>query len=115
MHQPVLSPTRRTILAASAAAGAIGFIPATLRAEALTSVFGARQWLNTPPLKPEDFKGEVVLVKKPFRSATTCTVPGELLKIFTVPLTTGTTTCPSYRARRFCIDRWRCWLGPRHR
>jgi thiol-disulfide isomerase/thioredoxin len=62
MHQPVLSPTRRTILAASAAAGAIGFIPATLRAEALTSVFGARQWLNTPPLKPEDFKGEVVLV-----------------------------------------------------
>jgi thiol-disulfide isomerase/thioredoxin len=62
MHQTVLSLTRRRILTVSAATGAIGFVPATPRAAALTSVFGTRQWLNTPPLKPEDLKGEVVLV-----------------------------------------------------
>src|SRR6516162_1557888 len=62
MHQTVLSSTRRRLLAASAAAGAIGFVPATSRAAALTSVFGAQQWLNTPALQPEDLKGAVVLV-----------------------------------------------------
>ena len=62
MQQTVLSPTRRRLLAASAAAGAIGFVPATPRAAPLTSVFGASQWLNTSPLQPEDLKGAVVLV-----------------------------------------------------
>lgn len=62
MHQTVPSPTRRRLLAASAAAGAIGFVPGTSRAAALTSVSGAQQWLNTPPLRPEDLKGRVVLV-----------------------------------------------------
>jgi thiol-disulfide isomerase/thioredoxin len=62
VHQTVFSPTRRRLLTASAAAGAIGFVPATPRAAPLTSVFGASQWLNTPPLQPEDLKGRVVLV-----------------------------------------------------
>jgi thiol-disulfide isomerase/thioredoxin len=30
--------------------------------ESLASVLGARQWLNTPPLQPQDLRGKVVLV-----------------------------------------------------
>jgi thiol-disulfide isomerase/thioredoxin len=57
-------------LVAVAAAGAFAVpplvaaqaAPARALASPLSSVLGARQWLNTPPLRPEDLRGKVVLV-----------------------------------------------------
>jgi len=48
-------PALRMGMAASAA-------PSPLLPVSLRSLLGARQWLNTPPLRPEDVRGKVVLV-----------------------------------------------------
>jgi thiol-disulfide isomerase/thioredoxin len=59
-----LPHTRRSVLAASVAAAGMAASAAPIPAlsGSQRSLLGAQQWLNTPPLRPEDLRGKVVLV-----------------------------------------------------